>query len=832
MTSAHSRTTTLASGWRLYRTAPGDAAEPRDLDRRTRWYDAVVPGTVASSLFGDDADLFHPGLDLDAFDWWYETEFEGDPTAVNTLVFDGLATIAEVWLNGRPIHASRNMFRRYRADVSRSIASTNHLAIVFRSVSHDLKTRRPRPRWKTNLVNHQQLRWLRTSLLGRIPGWTPPVPPIGPWRDVILDVAARYCVDAARVVPSCTDAGNSIAVDIALRCIGGESPPLSATLAVGDERYALDQDSDGERCRISGTIAVGELATWWPHTHGEPALHRCSVVVDGAEGEQEIWSGSLGFRKVAIDRDQGRVSLRLNDTQVFARGGCWTTNDVVSLTGNETALRRKLERMRDAGVNMIRIGGTMVYESRAFHETCDELGIMVWQDFMFANMDYPTDDPDFLEEASAEVREHAARLATHASTAVLCGGSETEQQPAMFGMTEETWVNPFYYETVPAIIEASGCDVPYFPSSPCEGALPFHNATGIAHYFGVGAYQQPFSDLDRSRVRFATECLAFSNIPDDAALRKHFGGLSPATHGPAWKTGIPRDASAGWDFEDIRDHYIRQLYGIDPVQLRYADNGRYIAISQVVTGEIMEHVFNHWRSFDDDCGGGLTWWLNDLVPGAGWGMLDSDGNPKPLYYFLRRCWSGTTVSIDDRGLDGLFARITNESSDTATGQLHVRVLQHASQAIAEETVSVSVPPATTEHISIDKLLGRFFDTTYTYRFGPPKHDVVVVTLEDGSQRNPLVATHYPGDRNLHFAAAPDLTVRTETDGDTVVVRLRASCFLKAVKLQSTFYEFDDNYFDLPPDTDWTVTARALTTPARPFRATVSALNLEHPVPVS
>ena len=295
---------------------------------------------------------------------------------------------------------------------------------------------------------------------------------------------------------------------------------------------------------------------------------------------------------------------------------------------------------------------------------------------------------------------------------------------------------------------------------------------------------------------------------------------------------MPRDASAGWDFEDVRDYYIRELYGVDPVQLRYADNSRYLAISQVVTGEIMEHVFNQWRSADDDCGGGLIWWLNDIVPGAGWGMLDSDGNPKPLYYFLKRCWSSQGLSIDDRGLDGLCVRINNESPEAISGNLHVRILQHASHAIAEASVSVSVDPASTEFVSLDKLLGRFFDTTYTYRFGPPKHDVVVVTFDEGSQGNPLTTTYYPGDRNLGFVSAPELEATADIKGERLTLTLRSACFLKSVKLQSAFFAFDDNYFDLPPETDWTVTARARTTPARPFRATLSALNLEHPLPIS
>lgn len=829
MPPAPTKSLQITSGWRLYRTAPGAAINPTELDRNTCHHDVDVPGTVAASILGEDGDPFHPGLDIDAFDWWYETEFAGDAGADCALVFEGLATIAEVWLNGKKIHASRNMFRQYRIDVSDVIASTNHLAIAFRSVGTELKTRRPRPRWKTNLVNHQQLRWLRTTLLGRIPGWTPPIPPIGPWRGIRLEVNAPYSVDHAQVVPFLEENAARVAVDVRLQCHGDATQPTAAALLIGEDRYPLDCDVDGQSCCVTADIAVGTRAPWWPHTHGDAALHPCSIVIDDA---REVWRGTLGFRDVDIDRQDERVTLKINGTPVFARGGCWTTNNIASLGGDEATLRQELTLLRDAGVNMIRVGGTMVYESDAFHRACDELGIMVWQDFMFANMDYPTDDPDFANEVSAEIREQAERLSGHASTTVLCGGSETEQQPAMFGMTAETWTSGFFHERVPVILEAARLDVPYFPSSPCEGALPFHNAEGIAHYFGVGAYEQPFSDLERSQVKFASECLAFSNVPDDAALRKHFGSLAPATHGPAWKTGVPRDAAAGWDFEDVRDFYIKELYGIDPVQLRYADNSRYLAISQVVTGEVMERVFSQWRSTRDACGGGLIWWLNDIVPGAGWGMLDSDGRPKPLYYFLRRCWGQQGLSIDDRGLDGLFVRINNEAATSFDGKLRVRVLQRASHAIADESTSVTVEAGATGYVPVDALLGRFFDTTYTYRFGPPKHDVVVVTLDDDARPNPLVAAYYPGHRNLDPTPLPELRAEVEPDGDTVTIRLEAQSFLQAVKLQSTFHAFDDNYFDLPPGTIWTVTARAMTSPAKPFRASVSALNLEHPVPIS
>ena len=257
-----------------------------------------------------------------------------------------------------------------------------------------------------------------------------------------------------------------------------------------------------------------------------------------------------------MDRENGRVQLVVNGRPVFCRGACWTINDFRSLAGDAEALRQALVLARDAGINMLRVGGTMIYESELFYSLCDELGILVWQDFMFANMDYPFADAAFHDEAEREVAHQLGRLQRHPCLAVYCGGSEIEQQAAMLGLPATEWSNAFFSDELPRLCAARHRGIPYFPSTPTEGVLPFHPSTGISHYYGVGAYRRPLEDVKHARVKFTSECLGFSNVPDGEAMEQVFGDARPVPHHPRWKAGVPRDSGAGWDFEDIRDHYL------------------------------------------------------------------------------------------------------------------------------------------------------------------------------------------------------------------------------------------------------------------------------------
>ena len=376
-----------------------------------------------------------------------------------------------------------------------------------------------------------------------------------------------------------------------------------------------------------------------------------------------------------------RATLRFRSTAspIFCRGACWTPLDPVGLVSERAAYETALAQARDCGMNMLRVGGTMAYESDDFYDVADELGLLLWQDFMFANMDYPDEDAPFLASVETEARQVLRRLQGRPSVAVLCGNSEGEQQAAMWGAPRERWSPRLFHEVLPRICAEFLPGVPYWPSSAHGGAFPHEATTGTTSYYGVGAYLRSLDDARRSEVRFATECLAFANVPGDDHLP---GGPGAKVHHPAWKGRTPRDLGAGWDFDDVRDHYLADLFRVDPMRLRYADHDRYLALGRVVTGEVMASAMGEWRRKRSACRGALVWFLRDLWTSAGWGVVDAGGRPKAAYYHLRRALQPILVHLTDEGGSGLFVHLVNERAAPLQGELEIALYKGSETLVA------------------------------------------------------------------------------------------------------------------------------------------------------
>ena len=352
----------------------------------------------------------------------------------------------------------------------------------------------------------------------------------------------------------------------------------------------------------------------------------------------------------------------------------------------------------ELGLNLVRVPGIAAYESDAFHDRCDELGLLVWQDLMFATFDYPLADEGFVETVTSEVADQCARLAGHPSTVVVCGSAEHEQQAAMFGVSPSTGYAGELAALLKPVVEASGLDAVWVDSSPSGGDPVIRVDTGIAQYFGVGAYLRDLPDVRHSRVRFAAECLAFSNLTD-----------------PVVEGGVPRDSGADWDFADVREHYLRQRYG-DP-----SDGSATEADAQRVTGEVMADVFGEWRRPDSGCGGGIVLWLRDVVAGAGWGLLDHEGAPKPAALALAPTLQPTAVWFVDEGLNGLDVHVAHDREYADRATLSVDLLREDGSAAESAEEAWELTPHSHRVLSVEAMLGRFADVTYAYRFGPPQH---------------------------------------------------------------------------------------------------------------
>ncbi|HEX3511508.1 MAG TPA: hypothetical protein VHT27_10475 [Solirubrobacteraceae bacterium] len=845
----------LESGWELAACAPDAHAMPAEIDALS-WTGMSVPGTAAGALRDADRWSHGDGRDFDAEDWWFRTRFQTAPAEDGEqllLAFDGIATVAEVFLNGTRVLESDSMFASHELDLSSTLlGGENELAIRARALAPLLEApRRPRARWRTKLA-HGGLRFHRTMLLGRAPGFAPEPAAVGPWRPVRLvrrrGLTAETLTLSARVEPAPGGAGVLDAA-VRLRALDGrpvDGARLELSGPTGTHGTSLSLRAEGEATLAAGELRAEGIAYWWPHTHGEPALYAATLLVERAGTTTPIDLGRVGFRTIAAGAEPGAVlerdgiDLHVNGVRVFARGAVWTPLDPVALAPAPGALRETLRRVREGGMNMLRIPGTGAYESPEFHAACDELGLLVWQDFMFANFDYPIGDDRFREQVEGEVRGVLGRLAPTPSLAVLCGNSEIEQQVAMLGLDPALGHGELFGELIPRLIEESGVHLPYVPSSPCGGTLPFRPGVGVANYYGVGGYRRGLEDARRAEVRFAAECLAISNVPDEAGVAaiETASGNVPAVHDPAWKAGVPRDAGTGWDFEDVRDHYLELLFGVRASELRSVDHERYLELSRAVSGELMGEVFGEWRRRASPCGGGLVLWLADLRPGAGWGVLDHARRPKPAYHHLRRALAPVAVWMTDEGLGGIAVHAANDRDAPLHAELRVSLYRDGAQRVATGSRPIELPAHSGYEVDSEELLGHFADASWAYRFGPPGHDVVVASLErPGAPPSVLAqAFRFPAGRPLTRHAPSELgleaTLRDRGD-ESWELSLGAPRLAYGVRIHVPGFEASDDALTLEPGVPRTITLRRRAgdrDPAPPA-GELTALNLRGRVPV-
>ncbi len=773
----------LDTGWQCVTTRAGACASPADLPAQG-WLAAAVPGTVAGAL--RDAgrlDIAHPPQ-LAQDDHWYRVRVSG--TGVERLRLHGLATLAEVWLDDRKLLDSDSMFVSHDLDIALEGSAT--LALCFRSLAPLLAARRGRARWRPRLVDPPTLRNVRTTLLGHMPGWCPSVEPVGPWRPIEWLGDAPHAFDTVDVSTSVE--GDDGIVSLTLTFVREQAAALPAKLSCGHAQAPLEWR---DARTLAGTLRVPNAERWWPHTHGTPALHPLALQLGGASFDL----GHAGFRTIEVDHgdDGAGFALRVNGTPVFCRGACWTSADLATLAGTPDELARWFALARDAGMNMLRIGGTMVYESDAFYRLADEHGILIWQDFAFANFDYPTDDA-FIASVTREATQFLARTRRFASLAVTCGGSEIDQQAAMFGLTPGQREQPLFMQLLPAIVGRERPDIAYVTNSPSGGVWPFSTRTGITHYYGVSAYQRPISDVRRSDVRFAAECLAFANVPDDATLHDGLGTIH--CHDPRWKAAVPRDPGAGWDFDDVRDHYVQAVYGIEPARLRYEDPQRFLDLSRAVVAELMTDVFAEWRRAGSRCGGALVWQFQDLRPGAGWGVIDSLQRPKSAWHALAQALQPVQIAITDEGLNGLDLHLVNETAQPLDATLELLCLRDGAVKVAEASCELELAPRSTRRISAADCLGRFFDFTHAYRFGPRPHDVTIATLRERATGRVLAEAFHLPERRVLERHDLGITAKLEASGEGWQLTLEARRFARYVCVSDAHYTATPNWLHLVP----------------------------------
>ncbi|MFJ9098399.1 glycoside hydrolase family 2 protein [Streptomyces sp. NPDC102405] len=659
---------------------------------------AVVPGCVHT-------DLLAAGVIPDPFlgrnetevawvgrrDWTYETDLVPMNGHEQTdLVFDGLDTVAEILLDGRLLGRTRNMHRSYRFDVT---GMSGRLAVRFVSAYAEAEAVRGKlgERPAAYAEPYQYLRKMACSFGW---DWGPTLVTAGIWRPVRLERWSTARI--ARVRPLVTVEQGVGVVELAVDVERARvEAPLTVEATVGGEQV---------RASVDGTQGVVRLEVpgarlWWPRGYGEQPLYDVELTLLHEGRPLDVWRRRVGFRSVELDRSADAhgtgFTLVVNGERLFARGVNWIPDDVFPSRVTRERYRERLEQAADAGVDLVRVWGGGIYESEDFYDACDELGLLVWQDFPFACAAYPEEQP-LRGEVEAEARENVVRLMPHPALVLWNGNNENlwgfRDWGWEAGLAGDSWGEGYYLGVLPRVVAELDPTRPYTAGSPWSGSWEHHPndpAHGTHHSWEVWN-REDYAEYRAEVPRFVAE-FGWQAPPAYATLAGALPGEVLAADSPGVLHHQKADDGNGKLRRGLERHFA----------FPEGDFDRWHYLMQVNQARAVAAGIEHWRSHWPVCAGTVVWQLNDCWPVTSWAAIDGDGREKPLYHELRRLYADRLLTVQMRGQQLVLAAV-NQAGEPWAGVLRLRRMSVDGTVIdeaeldfhaARRTVTdVTVPP--------------------------------------------------------------------------------------------------------------------------------------------
>ncbi|GAB0156441.1 glycoside hydrolase family 2 TIM barrel-domain containing protein [Chryseobacterium sp. Alg-005] len=760
------------------------------------WLPAKVPGTVHLDLINNKIipDPFKDENEkkvqwVENEDWEYQTSFTVSSKQLTAaqnidLVFNGLDTFSEIYLNGKLLTKTDNMFRKWVIPVKRHLKSGNNvLQVKFKSAVNagkELAEKVPftMPESPRSFVRKAQYQfgW----------DWGPRLVTAGIWKDVKLsfwNTARLENVKVEQKKLTKEKADLSIHTEIITEKEG------KYTVLINNKPFHF-QLKKGQNI-IQIPFAINNPKLWQPNGWGKQELYPIKISLQKSSIHLADKDLKIGLRTVELiqEKDEKGKSFyfKVNGNPLYIKGTNWIPGDSFSPRMTKEKYQYLIRQAKDANMNMIRVWGGGIYEDDEFYKACDENGILVWQDFMFAGSFYPTDEA-FLNNVKEEVKDQVNRLQNHPSIALWCGNNEVDEAIVNWGYQKQfkytkedslqVWKDykKVFHELIPTTLKENVTSEKniYWPSSPSIGWGHKESLTeGDSHYWGVWWGEQPFEIFNEKVGRFMSE-YGFQGMPTLETTKAMFSGIPDLNlQNPTIKAHEKH--SRGWQ---IIDEYIKRDYHLP------ADFVKYNYVSQLVQARGMQIAIEAHRRAKPYNMGTLYWQLNDCWPVVSWSSIDYLGNWKALHYQVKRSFENVLIAVNETP-EHYKIHFINDGPKLISGYESIDLIDFRGRSVHNNYGVVTMEP------NSNKVVFTFDKTVYS-SFEPEKHALLLrFKGDDGTNYESIHYFSKPKDLKL---SKPNIQIKKISP---IEIEISTDVLAKDVYLIGDVH-FSDNFFDLLP----------------------------------
>ncbi|WP_245905293.1 beta-mannosidase [Gelidibacter algens] len=752
------------------------------------WSKAIVPGNVHSDLLRNnlikDPFIGSNALELQWIsntDWEYRTEFQIPKKMLRKkhieLNFEGLDTYATVYLNDSIILKSSNAFRTFTVDVTKLLKKDNYLHIIFEKTSTYEAIEKAKLPYELPEGNRI---FTRKAQFQYGWDWGPVLNTSGIWKPITLSAYNDYKIrDAYIEQTELTEDLATFSVD--LEVSSDIKTPISYEIYVNDTLNAIVSKSDSSEI----TFQIEHPKLWWPHNLGTPYLYDIKIIAKQKNDILDTILVKKGIRTIALISEKDSIGqsfyFKVNGVDVFMKGANYIPQHSLQDQVTTADYEKIINNVVDANMNMLRVWGGGIYENDIFYDLCDEKGILVWQDFMFACAMYPG-DPEFLENVKNEAIDNVKRLRNHASIALWCCNNENNEAWHNWGWQAgrstqektEIWNNYLkVFDTLLPNIVKNYTKTDYWESSPKHGRLnPLYKTEGDAHDWWLWHSAYPFEYLEENVPRFMSE-FGFQGFPSYEAIRF----VNQSEDISISSTGFLSHQKHNQGFELIKEYMQRDF----PVPDQPED---YVYMSQLLQAYGMNKGFEAHRRARPYNMGTLYWQLNDVWPSVSWASLDYLGNWKALHYTARKAFENVLISSYVKN-DTLQTFIINDELKPQNGKLNIQILDFNGNELWSVSKEIKVTKNSSEIKHVLNLNSLQLD----------RNSVVIVSTFNEETSYFYLAR--PKDLHLRKASVQKTIMKSEKG---FTIELSSASLQKGVFLFTKEKgHFSDNFFDLLPN---------------------------------